>query len=440
MISKPLPLRSRLSYGAATLGTGSFLVVPQLFLLFFMTDHLGIAAAWASVTLLIPKLWEFLTDPYIGLRSDQTRSRWGQRHPYMLCGAALLSLGIALVFNVPLLESAHERWLYVTGMFILATTGYGLFIVPYTALLGEIAQDPDERTRLVALRMGFLGLSLLIAAVGWPELLKSLGSTREAYGFVGVCVGALCLAAMLVTVMGTLRVPRHSRPGTTAPLTEQLRIVLGERAFVLLAVTYGLQVLAQSINSTMLAYVGKYLSPLGADFLPLYFGTVTISSIVAMSIWPGVARRVSAPTAYLWGSVLGLAGYWVSAWSVSGPTALLLAGAALGGIGFAAGQVFGFSLLPEIVDSYRQRTGHHRDGAFTGVWVGWEKMALAIGATLAGLVLGWCGFEASTGQDVKQPALALQAMAWLFGVVPGGLLLVSILTLRSLAHEKKRVA
>lgn len=425
----PMRIPTRLAYGFATLGTGSFLVVPQLFLLFFMTDHLGIPAVWASFTLLLPKLWEFLTDPYIGLRSDRSRSSWGRRHPFMLAGALLLSVGIALVFNVPEFEAPHMRWLYVTLMFVLATTGYALFSVPYTALLGEMTSDRHERTRLVALRMGFLGASLLIAAVGWPEVLKAMGGTTAAYGVVGWGVGALCLVAMLVTVFGTRRIPLIQGPTDSTSLTEQLRVVFGERAFVLLALAYGLQMLAQSANSAMLAYVGKYWSPLGADFLAVYFGVMTLSSILAMAGWALVARRLSKRACFILGGLIGSAGFLISAGGLFASLWVLVVGAVLAGIGFAAGQVFGFSLLPDIIDGNRRRTGINRDGAFTGVWVGWEKIGLALGAMAAGVVLGWMGFVASAGQTVEQPQAALSAIVWLFGVVPGVLMALSVLPL-----------
>lgn len=425
----PMRVPTRLAYGFATLGTGSFLVVPQLFLLFFMTDHLGIPAVWASFTLLLPKLWEFMTDPYIGLRSDRSKSAWGRRHPFMLAGAILLSLGIALVFNVPQFETIEMRWIYVTGMFVLATTGYALFSVPYTALLGEMTTDRHERTRLVALRMGFLGASLLIAAVGWPEVLKALDGTTAAYGVVGWGVGALCLAAMLVTVFGTRRIRLIEGPSDSTGLVDQLRLVLSERAFVLLALAYGLQMLAQSANSAMLAYVGKYWSPLGGDFLAVYFGVMTLVSIFAMAGWSMVGRYLAKRTCFVLGGLIGAIGFLISAAGLFAPLWVLILGAALAGIGFSAGQVFGFSMLPDVIDGNRRRTGISRDGAFTGVWVGWEKIGLALGAMVAGLVLGWMGFVASASETVVQPAAALSAIVWLFGVVPGVLMALSIMPL-----------
>ncbi|MGX5726142.1 MFS transporter [Metapseudomonas otitidis] len=426
-----LPLRTRLAYGFASLGTGNFLVVPQLFLLFYMTELLGIPAMWASLTLLLPKLWEFVTDPYIGVRSDHASTRWGRRHPFMLVGTVLLSLGIALVFNVPSFETPQTRWAFVTAMFVLATTGYALFIVPYTALLGEITSGAHERTSRVALRMGFLGLSLLVAAIFWPQVLKSLGSSSGGYAVLGYGVGATCLIAMLVTIVGTARAPRASLQTSEAALLPQLGMVLKDRAFLMLALAYGLQILAQSVNSTVLAYVGKYISPLGDSFLPTYFGLATAISVLAMAGWSMVARYIPRRTCFILGSVMSVTGYLVSTVGLGSQFWVLAVGACLGGIGFSATQVFGFALLPSVVDGHRRTSGVSRDGAFTGVWVGWEKVGLALGASLAGLVLGAFGLIASSGLTVEQPSEALSAIFWLFGPVPAGLVLLSILPLFS---------
>ena len=422
-----LPWRIGVAYGFATLGTGSFIVVPQLFLLFFMTDQLGISPAWASLTLLLPKLWEFLTDPYIGLRSDRANTRWGRRHPFMFVGALSLSLGIAMMFNVPQLETWEARWLYITIMFILATTGYAVFIVPYTALLGELTPSPQERTRIVAIRMAFLSISLLIAAIVWPEILKSLGGGRSAYAMVGWGVGGLCLVAMLVTVIGTLRAPQVRRPvAQESSLASQLRGVASDKAFLSLAAAYVLHMLAQSASSAMLAYVGKYLSPLGGNFLIISFGVSTTASIVAMAVWPVIGRWLSKRQCFITGSLIGALGYLVCTYGLVHSTPLLILGSVMCGAGFAAGQLFGFSLLPDVIDARRARRATHDDGAFTGVWVGLEKLGLALGASAAGLAIGWFGFIASTGETVSQPPMALSAMLWLYGYVPAVLMSLAV--------------
>ncbi len=65
-----------------SVGTGLFSSVTGILLLFFMTDTLGIAAATAGLVLFIPKFWDVVFDPLVGIASDRTHSRWGRRQPY----------------------------------------------------------------------------------------------------------------------------------------------------------------------------------------------------------------------------------------------------------------------------------------------------------------------------------------------------------------------
>ena len=71
-----------LLYAVGSVGTGLFSSVTGILLLFFMTDTLGIAAATAGLVLFIPKFWDVVFDPLVGIASDRTHSRWGRRQPY----------------------------------------------------------------------------------------------------------------------------------------------------------------------------------------------------------------------------------------------------------------------------------------------------------------------------------------------------------------------
>src|SRR5690554_5583908 len=77
----PLGIKFELAYGVGSVGTAIFVIAPQILLLYFMTEALGIPPAAAGLALLFPKLVEFFTDPLIGRWSDKIQSRWGRRRP-----------------------------------------------------------------------------------------------------------------------------------------------------------------------------------------------------------------------------------------------------------------------------------------------------------------------------------------------------------------------
>jgi GPH family glycoside/pentoside/hexuronide:cation symporter len=50
------------------------------------------------------RLFDAITDPLIGNISDNTRSRWGRRRPYILVGIILTGILLARLFNPELPE------------------------------------------------------------------------------------------------------------------------------------------------------------------------------------------------------------------------------------------------------------------------------------------------------------------------------------------------
>ena len=69
--------RITLGYALGQFGAQMGRDVPASLLLFFMTQHLGLAPALAGLAILLPKLWVIAGDLLVGIASDRTRGRWG---------------------------------------------------------------------------------------------------------------------------------------------------------------------------------------------------------------------------------------------------------------------------------------------------------------------------------------------------------------------------
>ena len=81
----------------------------------------------------IPRFADIIIDPIIGHLSDNTRSRWGRRGPWMLAGALLAALDLRADVARPLsLGGGVRNGFVVTMMVLLFTFGYSLFTIPYT--------------------------------------------------------------------------------------------------------------------------------------------------------------------------------------------------------------------------------------------------------------------------------------------------------------------
>jgi GPH family glycoside/pentoside/hexuronide:cation symporter len=83
--------------------------------------NLGLGMNPALVALLsaLPRLTDAITDPLMGCISDQTKSEWGRRRPYVFCGAIAVGIIYALMWQLPLGQSENFYfWFFLAGSFV----------------------------------------------------------------------------------------------------------------------------------------------------------------------------------------------------------------------------------------------------------------------------------------------------------------------------------
>ena len=120
---------------------------------------LGLSAFWLGVILIIPRLWDAVSDPIIGHLSDNTRTRWGRRRPYLLVGGISVAVFFVVLWWIPKGEMVRTwfptesgfQWFqlsYILFSLLLFFTACTVFEIPHGALGMEMTTDYHERTRL----------------------------------------------------------------------------------------------------------------------------------------------------------------------------------------------------------------------------------------------------------------------------------------------------
>ncbi len=141
--------------------------------------------------------------PYVGARSDRTRTRWGRRYPYIIVGAPLAAIGAMLI---PL-AAARALPLLVGSMFIM-TLSMAIFRSPTVALLGDVfPSELRSKANGVINFMGVLAGVIALLAVG------RLFDVNPAYPFWIGAVGMLVVLGLLILLV---REPRAQEPERAA--------------------------------------------------------------------------------------------------------------------------------------------------------------------------------------------------------------------------------
>lgn len=428
--TRGLSIGTMAAFGVGSLGTGVFSTVPSVLLLFFMTSVLGISPALAALTVFIPKFWDVLIDPLIGMVSDRTQSRWGRRRPYMLAGGITMSLFFVMLFSVPAFETPLESFIYVTAAYMACATAYAVFSVPYIAMPAEISRSPEERTTLMSFRMGFAMVGILLGGAGAPFLVDLAGGGLAGYAVMALTIGIVCGIAMLVPVVATRRLETAASVSADFQFWQGLRQAAACKPFLLLLLTYLLQLAGLGCFSGALPYYAVHIREGSGMTVTLLFVALNVSAIVAMPLWVRISRSVGKVQAYIGSSVLlvlATAGLWFC--DSETPDAFLYTQVCLMGLAFAGQQLFPFALLPDVLDADARATGIHRQGMFTGLWTAGEKLGLALGGLVTGAVLSWTSFVASNGTVVAQPESALTGIRLAFAILPSLLVTASLLLL-----------
>src|SRR5574342_851130 len=120
-ISLPIATQnSPIAYGLGSFGLESLYNVFVGFYMFYYIDELGLAVAMAGIINVIYAVWDAVNDPLAGFLSDNTRTRWGRRRPWLVTGLPFYVSTLVFVYAVPkpFLQGIAIFW-YALVVFIL---------------------------------------------------------------------------------------------------------------------------------------------------------------------------------------------------------------------------------------------------------------------------------------------------------------------------------
>jgi GPH family glycoside/pentoside/hexuronide:cation symporter len=444
-------------FGSGTGSIAAFNTLRQLFFAMYVTDVAGVDARIASFVALVGLASDVLLVPRIGVWTDGARTRWGRRRPFLLLGALPAALGFLALWVAPPWESEAARAVHLALAWVIAHTLQSLVVVPYLALVPEIAPGYDDRTALTAWRMLFsIGASLAVA-IGAPLVLDAMlaaGLPRPT-GHVALAAGFGLLSAVPWLAIGASvreRPPDDavSQPPPLMALRETWANVpfryaaaiylLTWTAFELVALMMPFFLTYRFAQGDLLASIDVFGVPVAAESVVL--GTLLVSAMPAVPLWTWVARRFDKKTAFVAGMATWAAAELAMIAVPPGDTALLLALAAFAGAGVATAHVLPDAMLPDAVDYGELLTGRRAEASYYAAQDLLRKLAGGLALFVALQGLGWGGYvappEGATTWSV--PEGAQLAILVLVGPVGVALLGGAMLAARAYPLTRERQA
>ncbi len=392
-------------------GGGGVATLSVLYL-FYLTDIVGLPPGLAGTTVVVSKVWDAINHPLMGVITDRTRSRWGRRRPWIFAGALLLPPAMAALW-APIGDwssQATKTW-FVVGAHLVWTTVASVIAVPYGSMSTEVTTDPDERSRVNVLRLGFATFS----AVGCTFVMNWLVNE-----FIAGQLSLTTLYLSLFLGFGTffsvplLLVARFSHE--RAPVAERaghfsVRVVVSPfrvPSFRRLTAMYLCAAVTMDIVTGVVIYYARYAVPeVRSDVFAAVFALVSIGLLPVLMRLVGRVNKNLLYARMIPVSMLAMIG--IACWPTNREVwpVYLLSG--VFAIGLAAMLVTIWVMFPDVVDDGELRQGARNAGSFSGVMVLVRTLASALATFATGLVLELTGYQhAQHGiERLAQPESAL---------------------------------
>ncbi|HEX2101228.1 MAG TPA: MFS transporter [Candidatus Synoicihabitans sp.] len=430
-----LPWRTRLAYGMGGVldQWGQHGLKNQANIIFNLV--LGISPATVGTVMALSRVWDALSDPLMGSVTDNARSRFGRRRPFILLGAMLCAFFSTQLWQIPVGLGANGEFWWLALTALLFYTTYTIFSVPYHALAYEIAPAHHQKTELLAVRMIFSTAASF--AGGWIFALTQsgwLGTPRESARALGWIMGGILVLSGMIPAFFV----KEPRLGVVAhqkkiPLAGALRRTLVSGPFVRLIGAAGLTIFGLNMINPLGTYVSVYYVFAGdakaASILSGWMGIVYgVTVLIAAPLLVWFSRRIGKRDALLWCLALALVGT-ISKWWLYTPSHpwLQLVVNALLAPGMAGLWMLSESMVADISDYETLRSGERKEGMFSAVYGFVLKSGLAFGLLCSGWILTGSGFDVALG-----PAQSPEALWWLrlaFCGLPSAMLLAAIFLL-----------
>ncbi len=427
---RSVPLKVKLGFGVGDLGGNLFFTMMGFYLLFYLTDAVGMRAGLAGTALMIGKAWDAVTDPAVGYLSDRTKTRWGRRRPYMALGALTTAVMMVAMFTIPDLPTQGALFVYVALTYCLLNTAYTLFLIPYGALTPEITEDFHERTVLNGYRMSFAVVGTFCGAILVLPIVGLFGGGERGWTAAGLIMGLIMAASFLVT-FASVREAAGRRVSAAGAALRAYLDALRMKPFLTILIPWTCHVTGVNIlQASMLYYFGTIFGDAGGFQIAL--PVLLAASMAFIPVWVVVSKRIGKKLSYNIG--MGIFTVAVLLFFALGhvfgmPFAILLM--AIAGVGFATQYVMPFAMIPDVVEYDYAENGVRREGVFYGLWTFVSKIGQALGIALSGWVLAWFGYrEAVPGMPAPaQTELAEFGIRLLIGPVPAVFFLLGIVVL-----------
>lgn len=400
------------------------------YIAYYLIGWIGLATVFASSFSTIMRLWDGVTDPFIGYLVDKTNGKFGKNRPFMIIGNVILAVTSFIMFFVAYkLPEGPIRIVFFFAVAAVYYIGYTFQCVVTKSAQSCITNDPKQRPWFAvfdATYNTFLFVGLAIFAADLSEKYGGFTENVKLYQdfwlFTFIASAVCCLIAV-ISITPKDR-PEYFGTGKAVRIgfKDYWDVLKNNRAIQMLVVSASTDKLASTAKTsavTVVMYgviVGNYKLNAGFSmytsivtlifvFVGLGYFTGRLGQRKAMIIGSLGSIICCALLCFLWifgdPATFNLPGYEGFTGITFFTVALIVLSCLQGGFGAVSGNIV-IPMTADCADYEVYRSGRYVPGLMGTLFSFVDKMISSLAPLIAGLLFSAIGFKDAL-PDVNTP-------------------------------------
>jgi glycoside/pentoside/hexuronide:cation symporter, GPH family len=410
--SHSIPMGQKIAYGIGQLGNSMFPAALGVFMV-VLVQGLGMPPVLWGIVFFLPRIWDAIIDPLMGYITDNTKSRWGRRRPYILFGAIISGVSFVLMWQLHPSDGVTYNFVYFLVLSLIFYTGLTIFGAPYVAMGYEMSSDFHERTRLMAVSQWIGQWAWIICPWFWvliydPKIYATpdIGARNLA---IWVGLGCMILAmvpALFVKSTSSLDDKSLKDLGPRHIGSNFKSLILGFKDSFqckpfrkLCMATFLIFNSFNCIASFSFFIIVHYMfkgNPGAAGTWPAWNGSIgaLCTCFLVIPVITILSQKIGKKNTFIVSQFISTIGY-VLFWFCFIPDRPMLMFIPLPFFAFGIGGLFTLmmSMTADVCDMDELTTGSRREGTFGAIYWWMVKFGLAFAGLLSGLVMSYVHFN-----------------------------------------------
>ncbi len=413
----------KLSYGMANFGFMLMIQFPNIYLLMFLTDVVGLIPASAGIVMTVANIIGVISVPILGPAIEKSNMKWGKYGSWILLAPFVILVSATLLFANFNFANPMTAVVVSTICFTIQAVSTNAVYIAYTSMNSYLASDGREAVSLATVRSQLGSVAKIIAGYTLLPMVYLFGGektmTSKGMLLTAFVTTLVCFLLFENLYRATRGMDAEATAKESVKASDMIKAAVTSRPLMLVLLAEIARVITIFMIMALFPFFFKYVvgDPTKAS---TFFGVTYILAFFGATIVPFLAKKISKRNIYAAGMLLFAAMMFAMFVFSDNPTFVIML-ACVGYFGYSWGDTINTAILTDISDYTEYKTGASCRAVVFSVYQLAVKISAVVSSSISAFGLQLIGYKAG----VEPTAEVVAGLKNLSMFLPAALLVIS---------------